>query len=248
MQEEIIKKLSISFAEAKTRNPAFSLRAFARKMKLQPSAVSEILNGKRVITRKMGKKILDSLCVSPVEVDNILSKKDKNNQQITLSLDYFKVISQWYYFAILSLAEIDDFKADARWISKRLNISLENAKQALEILLKLELLTLHEGKVVVNSLQYTTPTDIANVSLKNHTIQTLELAKDSVINDPVEIRDFSTVTMAINLSKIPHAKKMIKNFRKKIAKLLETGKKEEVYKLSIQLFPLTRNANYKEKK
>jgi len=246
MHEEILKKLSVSFIEAKTRNPAFSLRAFARKMKLQPSAVSEILNGKRTISRKMGKQILNSLCVSPVEVENIIDKKDKNDQKITLSLDYFKVISQWYYFAILSLAEIDDFKVDPKWISKRLNISLENARQALEILLKLELLVVQNQKVVITGVQYTTPTDVANVSLKNHTVQTLELAKHSVMNDPVETRDFSTITMAINPSKIPQAKQMIKNFRKKISKLLETGKKEEVYKLSIQLFPLT--GKVKEKK
>ena len=34
------------------------------------------------------------------------------------------------------------------------------------------------------------------------------------------------------------AKKLIQEFRKSLAELLETGKKEEVYRLNIQLYPL----------
>lgn len=244
MQNEIIERLSNEYTKARAKNPSYSLRAFSSRLGIQVSALSEILNGKRVISKKMGLRILLGLGLSPIESENILSDSNKDEES-NLSLDYFKAVSDWYYFAILSLAEISDFKADPEWISKRLNISKREAKSALDRLIKLEMLIEEDGVFKASGIQYKTPTDIANISLKNHTIQTLELATNSVVNDPVEKRDFSTVTMAIDPSNIDEAKRMIKSFRKRLSKKLESGNKKEVYKLAIQLFPLSRG--YEEK-
>lgn len=246
MQNEIIKRLSNEYTRGRAKNPSYSLRAFSNRLGIQVSALSEILNGKRVISKKMGLRILSGLGLSPVESSNILSSSG-GEQEANLSLDYFKAVSDWYYFAILSLAEISNFKADPDWISKRLNISKRDAKTALERLIKLEMLIeKSDGLYEASGIQYKTPTDILNASLKNHTVQTLELATDSVINDPVEERDFSTVTMAIDPENLGEAKKMIKSFRKRLSKKLETGTKKEVYKLAIQLFPLSRNDEEKQ--
>ncbi len=246
MQNEIIEKLTNEFANAKAKNPSYSLRAFSSRIGIQASALSEILNGKRIISKKMGQRILSGLGINPLEFENILSGTGEGIEA-NLSLDYFKAISDWYYFAILSLAEVPNFKADPVWISTRLNISKRDAKTALERLVKLEMLIVKEdGSYEASGIQYKTPTDILNVSLKNHTIQALELASDSIVNDPVEERDFSTITMAIDPSQIDVAKKMIKSFRRRLSKRLETGDKKEVYKLAIQLFPLSRKCKENE--
>ena len=243
MQNEIIERLSNEFTRARAKNPSYSLRAFSNRLGIQVSALSEILNGKRIISKKMGFRILSGLGINPVESKNILSQS-KIEDEAHLSLDYFKAVSDWYYFAILSLAEISNFKADPDWISHRLNISRKEAKIALDRLIKLEMLVENEdGSYEASGIQYKTPTDILNISLKNHTIQTLELATKSVVNDPVEKRDFSTITMAIDPLNLDEAKKMIKSFRKRLSKKLESGNKKEVYKLAIQLFPLSRENN-----
>lgn len=240
MQQEIINRITKELTRSKAINSAYSLRAFSKKIGIQASAISEILNGHRKISKKMGKRILDGLCVNPDESKMILS--DNTENATNLKLTYFNVISDWYYFAVLSLAETDEFISDPKWISKRLNIKNREAKKAIETLTKLGMLKKdRDGNLKTIGVQYKTPTDVANISLKNHTIQTLELAKDSLFSDPLEKRDFSTITMAIDPEKISEVKKMIKSFRKKISKKLECGKKKEVYKLSIQLFPLSRN-------
>lgn len=245
MQNEIIKRLSNEYTKARAKNPSYSLRAFSSRLGIQVSALSEILNGKRVISKKMGLRILLGLGLSPIESENILSDSNKDEES-NLSLDYFKAISNWYYFAILSLAEIPNFEANPAWVARRLNISNREAKEAIERLIKLEMLVEKEdGSYGASGVQYKTPTDILNTSLKNHTVQTLELATDSVINDPVEERDFSTITMAIDPENLGEAKNMIKSFRKRLSKKLESGNKKEVYKLAIQLFPLSRG--YEEK-
>jgi len=239
MSNLVINEMSREFMLAKQKNPSYSLRAFADRLDIPVSALSEILSGKRGLTRKMSLRVIKGLGLNPLE----FSEENIKNVEL-IDLDYFKVISDWYYFAILSLAEIDGFLAEPNWVAKRLNISKSQAKVALERLLKLNLLKLKKnGQVVATGNQLKTPTEIVNISLKNHTSQSLDLAKESLFRDPIDLRDFSTITMSIDTDKISEAKKMIKMFRKRLSKKLETNRKKEVYKLAIQLFPLTRRGN-----
>lgn len=240
MQKQVINIITNEISRARSINPSYSLRAFSKRVGVHPSALSEILNGKRRVTKKMGERILLALGMNRIEIESIFNEESRREVS-ELSLDYFKTISEWYYYAILSLAEIPDFKAEPEWISKRLNISPKTAKMAIERLIRLEMLVENEdGNYIASGVQYKTPTDIINTSLKNHTVQTLDLAKESLFIDPVDKRDFSTITMAIDPSKIEVAKKMISNFRKKLSQKLEAENKTEVYKLAIQLFPLSR--------
>ena len=57
---------------------------------------------------------------------------------------------------------------------------------------------------------------------------------------PVEERDVSSVTMAIDVQRIPLAKEAIRAFRRRLMRLLEAGSPDEVYNLNIQLVPVTR--------
>ena len=68
----------------------------------------------------MGKRILEGLGENPEQIHKFIEKSNPTSEFDDISLDQFQVISEWYYFAILSLAETEDFKPDAKWISKRL--------------------------------------------------------------------------------------------------------------------------------
>jgi uncharacterized protein (TIGR02147 family) len=239
MKETVINILHSRFNEARTKNSLYSLRAFAKQIGIQPSAASEIMNGKRALTEKMATTILEGLSYSPDEVDSILKQEVRKVE--TLNTDYFKVMSDWWYFAILSLSETNEFSTSEKWIAQRLNIPERTAKQAVERLKKLGMLEKVSGQWISQNTNFKTPTDIANSSLKHHTIQTLHLAQESLLNDPLDLRDFSTVTMTIDPSEIKHAKKMISTFRKRFMKKIEATEKKEVYKLAIQFFPLTKN-------
>jgi len=241
MKETVINILHSKFNEARAKNSMYSLRAFARQIGIQPSAASEIMNGKRVLTEKMATIILEGLSYSPDEVDSIINQEARKVE--TLNTDYFKVMSDWWYFAILSLSETNDFNISEKWIARRLNIPERTAKQAVERLKKLGMLEEISGQWISQNINYKTSTDIANSSLKHHTVQTLHLAEESLLNDPLDLRDFSTVTMTVDPSEIKLAKKMISNFRKRFMKKIETTEKKEVYKLAIQFFPLTKNIN-----
>lgn len=241
MNTKVLNIITNEFSKRKAGNPSYSLRAYSNSLGIQASALSEILNGKRKLSKKMAAKALSGLNYSNLEVEKLVFNSKSTNASEELSLEHFKVIADWYYFAILSLAELDNFKAKPEWIAERLNITKTQAKIAMNKLLKLGMLEADEfNQIKPTYIQYKTPTDIANAALKKHTIESLELSKQSLIHDPLELRDFSTVTVAIDPEKIKSAKHLIQNFQKKIIKHFEGGKKSEVYKLSIQLFPLTR--------
>jgi uncharacterized protein (TIGR02147 family) len=245
MQNEIIDLMINEFRNSKKRNSSYSLRAYASRLGIAVSALSELMNHKRPLTEKMALKILNGLGHSDDFANQLIKSKDYDR---SLSINAFQVISDWYYFAILSLAEIEDFSIDKKWISQRLNISTKQAADAVVKLRSLEMLVQREdGQWIASGLQFKVPGEISSSAVKNHTDQSLELARESLYRDQLEKRDFSTITMAIDPDKLPEAKRIIKSFKKKISKVLETGKKREVYKLAVQLFPLSlENKNLEE--
>ena len=58
---------------------------------------------------------------------------------------------------------------------------------------------------------------------------------------PVEKRDLSFITLAIDTKKLPKAKEMVRTFRRRLANYLSQGKRTQVYTINIQLFPLTKD-------
>jgi uncharacterized protein (TIGR02147 family) len=249
-QTELRQIISEELLKIRARNSSYSLRAFATRVGLVPSAVSEILNGKRRITKKMGRKILERLSVSPDRSLMILNsldfekakKIDRTDMKefSRVNMDQYHVISEWYYFAILSLAETEGFKSNPKWIANRLNIQVREASTALERLERLGMLKKANGRFISTGLQFETSTDMANLSLRKSHFENLQLAQKSLETDDVLKRDFSSMTMAIDPKRLPEAKKLIKNFRRRLCAYLEAGSKKEVYRICVQLFPLSK--------
>lgn len=253
-QDKVKALLKSYFDESQSRSPGFSLRAYARKLKISPSTLSEILNDKRRVSRKLAIRICDNLLLDPALVDNVLSSFDDDESDIenkinvnvdesfsNLNMDQFHLVGEWYYFAILSLADTDDFIGTVEAVSQRLGLSKLISKTALARLERLNLLTRSSvGKYSATGKQFSTTTDIANSSLKKHHYQNLELARTSLDNDEIEERDFSFISMAVDPKDIPIIKKRIKDFRRNLCQEFEKGKRKEVFKMCIQLFKLTK--------
>lgn len=249
-QIAIQQTLQEALTSAKTRNPSFSLRAFAQRLGVSPSSLSEILNGKRRVSRKLAERVTDRLCLPPAEREALLNLFVAENQSgetagaskvyTQLSADQFHIVSEWYHFAIVSLAETQGFRGRAGWIARRLGIKLSEAQTALERLTRLGLLEQDaRGELVPTGKQFSSPDDIQNLALRRAHTKNLELAQASLENDPVAHRDFTAVTMAVDARRLPIAKQMIREFQDRLSAFLEAGEKNEVYKISVQLFPLT---------
>lgn len=230
--------------KAQARNPNYSMRAYSQKIGLAQSAISEILSGKRPITKKNAKKILVGLNKDPEEVFQLLgSSEDSSTPKYTpVDIDAFRVIADWHNYAILSLAETKDFQSSPQWIANRLGISEKVANESIHKLLRLKMLQRNErsGELTVTGQQFEAISTMASSALKEANRQNIDLITDALEKTPVAERDFTAITLCFDPSRINDARKMIKNFRRNFNKVMESGHKKEVYKLCVQLFPLSK--------
>lgn len=235
------------------KNPSYSLRSFAKVLDIDPSSLSQILSGKRNYSAKVIKKFCSKLAVSPdVEHGFCLSVQRQINQEEALAsyednyyqiqTDIFSIISDWYHYAILELTFVNGFKDDPRWIANKLGITVTEAKIAIERLLRFDLLVEKNGQLIKSENFLTNGSEgVTSAALKKLQKHVLEKALKSIDDTPQEEKDITSMTMAIDESKILEAKELIKDFRRKLCGFLEDGKQTKVYNLGIQLFPISKS-------
>jgi uncharacterized protein (TIGR02147 family) len=251
------KKMQENLLEIQSKNPAFSLRAYAKKLSLSPSAVSEILKGKRKVSLKLAKKILMQLNLTTNERKRLLSvfpadsfssdaakglnQNSLESEKKVLHWDQFEAIGKWHHFAILSLSETKGFLAEAKWISSRLKIKTSEAEEALERMHRMGMIDWNKKSksLQVLSPHFATSDDVASLAIRKSHQEDLELAREKIDQVDVSMRDYVAMTLAIDIKKIPEAKKLTRDFLKQMSALLETSPQNEVYKLCVHLFPLS---------
>ena len=251
-QIAIQKLLQGKLADAQKGNSRYSIRAFSKKIRINPGALSAILCGKRKISRKMAERILSNLMLDPKAQREVLSlfpvKRSRSNEVssnqdlriLELTAAQHKMIAEWEHLSILSLLRCKDFKSDLKWISKRLLISMNRSKQVISRLADLKLIEVgRTGKIKRTSADLRTQEDRPDLSIKKSHEETLDLAKNSLYRDSVEVRDFCSMTFAINPKNLTLAKEKIRQFQEDLSVLLAEGPQTEVYRFSTQLFPLT---------
>ena len=64
-------------------------------------------------------------------------------------------------------------------------------------------------------------------------------AIESLDKDPFESIDISGATVSISSRRIAEARELIRDFHRRICALLEDGRKDAVYRVNVQLFPLS---------
>jgi uncharacterized protein (TIGR02147 family) len=249
--------LNTRLTELRVKNPAYSMRAFAKKSGLTSSALSEILRGKRRVSRELAGRVAHRLCLAPDQKAKLLglfpeklaydsAAREKAIEYTQLSMDHFHVISDWYHFAILSLIETGGYRHDPEWVARRLGIKVAEGRAALDRLERLEMITVDKrGRATRHDVHYATSDDVASASLRKLHAQNLELARRSLEEDEVQERDFTAVTLAIDPKDLPEAKKMLREFTDRFTQRLERGAKKEVYKLCLQFIPLSKNGELK---
>lgn len=238
----------------KSRSANYSLRAYAKRLGVSPSALSEVLNGKHPLTRRFAEKIASKL---PDDSDTIqlliaeLKSKRSGDSRLRVpikpqkhftpvDMDQFHLIADWYYFAILSLAETNSFNSRPAWIAERLGIPRKTALTAIERLVRMGMLIrTPRGQLKPTGAAYATTSEIPNSAIRQCHFQHLELAQTALNLESVESCDITAMTLAIDPNRMTEAKQMIRDFRRNMEAYLEAGSKHEVFKLCIQLFPVS---------
>lgn len=258
-QNDYVQILKDHLIERCRRNKGYSLRAFARDLEISPQRLSHILNGRHGLSSKSAMIIAKNLGLNEsettlfctlVEQKHARSKlvKEEASKKLNemksfykdLSIDHFKIIADWYHFAIMELSLTEEFKSNSKWIAKTLGITEVEVKIATERLLRLELIEVSkQGNISITGNFFADPKGAPSEALRQFHKQLMQKAQDAVSIQSVEKRDYSSTIIAINESDIPNAKIELRKFREKFDKQFSISpKKTHVYCLGIQFFSL----------
>jgi uncharacterized protein (TIGR02147 family) len=260
-----IEFLSASLQASQKQNPRFSMRAWAGQLGLPHVAMlSMVLGRKRKLLPTLSSRVsqhylatgrfdetqaryFDMLVLfsnarneeEKIFYQKILSSLRPDRQFSTLSLDHFRVVSDWYHLAIVEMTQLSDFKSDLRWISLRLGGSVNEGQvqEAIDRLIRVGLLErMSEGGLRKATSHYATSSDIPSRAIRSFHRQMIQKALEALESQSVAERDITAHIVTISRSKLPEAKEMIRDFRRKLAEFLETPGGDAVYQLNVQLF------------
>jgi uncharacterized protein (TIGR02147 family) len=267
----LIDFLSTELKDRTARNPRYSLRAFAQTLKLSPGELSEILRGKRKPTLKGALKIARALNLSSPETEKLLAltgnaitegtahdaatataSNDESRtalQSRQLTADLFHVISDWYCFGILNLADTATFDPEPRRIARRLAITEMEARIALERLERIGLLERIPDKAIKGRTRLRatpdyvlSPQGVPSEAIRSYHRQILEKAQRALDEQSIDERDIAGITFALDPSDLPKLKKQLHRFLDNAAATAakqSPASKTEVYHLEAALFRLS---------
>ncbi len=244
----LIKK----FKESQLKNPLWSQRAFAQKIGISSGALSEMMKGKRTISPNVKKKIATVLQLSPTEQLDFFEStlpqalRPQKQDYYKLTTDQFHLVSDWWHFAILNLVKTKGFKPNNRWISERLGITEKIVFEAWERLFRLGYLKREGGKITRHHPRLETGDDLFDLSIRKAHVEDTRLIEKSIFELGVLDRDHRSMTIVMNKKNMKRAKELIRLFEDQFSEQIEPQGKDlgdEVYRLSISFFPLTKILN-----
>lgn len=254
-------------------NPRYSLRSFARDLGITPPNLSLILREKKGLSLDSATRVALRIGLSDEETalfcDLVAVKHARSstvrriveirlrshyaphaeavqNSAQQISLDVFRTISDWYHYALLELTETKNFRRDPLWMAKRLGISVHEVNSAIERLLRLNLLTLHRGRLKKNAVQLlsgdeqTLETTKSSEGIQRFNRQIFTKALEALTQQSTDERDFITMTVAANPKKLKAAGIILRDCRQKITDKLEEGERTEVLCVSMQIMRLSK--------
>lgn len=250
--------------EKKQKNPRFSLRAWSKQLKLsQPILLSRVLKSQRPINAELTRTLCTSLsmngderryfellvlhknCVSIEQKEAtaaLLRSSNPGQQFSSLEVDEFRLIADWYHPAILELAELKDFRNDAKWIAERLGegVTVELVERALDRLLRLGLLHKNEaGRLHRKDMG---PLRISgqksSEAVRQYHRQMIDKAVVAIDGQKLEQRYLAATTLPVTQAAVEEIKKIIMRCQEELAGCASRGEAEHVYQVNFQLFQL----------
>jgi uncharacterized protein (TIGR02147 family) len=255
LSEELVRRLR--------SNPRYSQRAFAKQLQMSPGELSEILRGKRKLGARSALKVARALELNPDETkrllllvqleksgtdstSEILDEVDSLPQAYSMSADMFAIVSDWYCFAILNLAECENFRWDESWIARRLGVSSAEVRVAVARLVRVGLVEKKRDVYRLARDYVIAPEGIPSEAVRSYHRQILGKAIQALDGQPVAEREVGGITFSANPKYLSQLKKEVSLFLDRIGeKYGRKRQKQEVYQLEIALFRLSEGQNEK---
>lgn len=244
------------------KNPSFSLRSYARFLGLPATVLSEVFRQKRSLPLNRCEAIVHRIGLNDKErklfIESVRLSKSRLSRLANLRTVLppvvlsqragdreYRILAEWEYYAVLALLDTGSFDQDGSQVAQKLGISRIRARTVLRELREAGLIRVNDHDVLEKVVGRVMSTqDIPSEALRQSHRETLKMAIERLETEPVDRRFYSSSTIPINPSRIPEAKKLMREFRQKLSALLESEPKTEVYQLAFQLFPIVKECNH----
>jgi uncharacterized protein (TIGR02147 family) len=237
--------LRAEFAEIKARNKGkFSLRAYAHKLRIPPSTLSQMITGNQKWTLSVSTAI-DIL--ERMSVPNAKKAKLRALMGAPTRMEFRKIQNQDLelftepvHFAILSGFTLPGPQRSTEALAARFGITVEEVDHVVELLLKKGYLRRGENGVVeVNSDFWEMADGPSNETVRRFHTKNLKLAAKALNKVPAEERHFSSFTFAGGKSQLTQLNNEIRGFHERIQALLnQEDANDEIFTVTIGLFPV----------
>lgn len=259
--------LRATLVEKTAQNPRFSLRGLARQLDLSPAVLSQVISAKRNFSPQTAFKVAQKLELDEAETEyfcllaqfeaeklpelksalhtRLVEAQERRNPRANvprdLSMEMFKMISDWYHIPIVEMTELKRFRFSPPNVAAKLGISRNEAQVAIERLERLELIEcVGPEKYRKTNHSYVFNSPEMSAALNKFHGQMLNKAIVATSEQKREERFIASNTYAIDPKLLPKAHQLIEKFRADMVKLFDSSSENtQTYHLGLQLFNLT---------
>jgi uncharacterized protein (TIGR02147 family) len=163
--------------------------------------------------------------------------------------DFFK---EWFISVIRELITMYPFDGDYKALAARLRpkISEEQARHAVKVLEKLDMITLAEdGWYQQTETAVSSQSEVRNMALLQHQLQHMELTRQALrLNQQENDYKISTATFGVNEEGFKEIIKRVSDFQREIVDIMAKydDKMDKVYQFNMFLYPLSERTEGKE--
>jgi len=260
------KYLRDFYAFKKTEKHGYSYRVFCRSAGLKsPNYLKLVIDNARSLSSATARKFAQACGLGARETEYFLhlvdftqasdsKQKSAAYERLNSFREYQRAhqlqaaeahyFSKWYLPAIRELALRTDFRCEPLWVARALEppITVREAKQALEVLKALQLLTQNAaGCWVPRDRLITTGAETTNVHMAEFHRSMMARASAAIDLFGPEDRDLSALTLAVNAEGMRQVKTQIQMFRRALLELTaDQPNLDRVIQVNFQMFPLTK--------
>jgi uncharacterized protein (TIGR02147 family) len=246
-------------ADRTSKNPAYSLRAFAKNLGLAPSYLSAVMNGKKSLSPDTAYAVTEKLNLGEQEAayfrvlaqiegtknpalrESLLQRAQTLSPTVVvsdLSVDQFKMMADWHHSAIVAATDLSDIEVNPDRIAKILGLSLAEVQVAVERLIRLKVLEREsEGRLKQVASHSRLVSQKPNRAVRSYHRQNLEKAIENLSQHAPDERFFGSETFCIDDSHLEEFRKLCNQFLDSALVLANKAKtKNQVYHLGVQFF------------
>lgn len=250
MTTNIKTLLEQEFNARKSKNGYYSLRSFARHLKIDPTSLIRIMNGERMPSPKTARKVLESMGIENTQIDQFMKELDdykpvrKSSRLLQNAFDHevFDKVFASHHVLVLAALRLEDLAPEELQakICLSLNISAARYAEIIEDLISAGALMKFKDRLrVVFKNKSTVPLPFTSEKRRALQQDFLKMASQAIDNVSFESRENATLTLSVSQGDLEKVKEILKDARAKINTLCErNNKRDAIYNVCTALYPV----------